>query len=260
MSRGHKLYSVEMTQTPTVPAAVAAFVSRIRREYGLTLDQVAGAARSNGASWSASSVSNIERGQASLTLPTLLYLALALGDLIGRPLTLSDLLGDAEALSLVADGRYSMKRTWVDAALKGAQVVMTDHRPIDSLDLENDTDVDESFEDEVLHKMREMGDRELTRPENHDALAQHLEESQMPPEPTRRSTTRGGAGSLAEERAAKKLGISTARLRQLAHSLWARPLEDESARRAGPGTTPQSRGRVTRVLVDEIRAFIKEEH
>lgn len=248
-----------MSEPITIPATVAAFVSRIRREHGLTLDQIAGAARSNGANWSASSVSNIERGQASLTLPTLLFLALALGDLTGRPLTLSDLLGDARAIALMADGRCSVKRTWVDAALKGGQVAMRDHQRIESLGIENDNDVDEEFEEEVLRKMRETRGREMTRVERLDQVDQLLEQSQLAPEPTRRISDRGPAGSLAEVRAAKKLGISTARLRQLAHDLWARPLEDEASRRAGPGTTPQSRGRVTRVLVDEIRESMKEE-
>ncbi|GAA4705867.1 hypothetical protein GCM10025781_26500 [Kocuria gwangalliensis] len=64
--------------------------------------------------------------------------------------------------------------------------------------------------------------------------------------------------SLAEQRAAKKLEIDPAELRHWASELWGRGLEDESARRAGPDSSPQARGRVTRLLVDEIRTAIEE--
>lgn len=242
----------------TIPAAVGAFVSKARREHGLTLDQIAHAARSYGARWSASSVSNIERGQASLTLPTLLFLALALGDLLGRPFTLSSLLGDADALALVSGDGYVANRSWVDAALGGAAVTLSPHGHADALDAETDHEVDEELEDEVLQVMREMRNRKMPHANGIDQVAQLLEESQMPPGPAKRISVNGAAGSLAEERAAKKLGISIAKLRQAALKLWTRPLDEESSRRAGPGSTPQARGRVTRLLVDEIRESIEE--
>ena len=244
-----------MSKTETIAAAVGAFVSQVRRERGLTLDQIARAARSYGASWSASSVSNIERGQASLTLPTLLLLALALGDLLEEPLTLSALLGDVEVLTLVAGGQYPVERSWVDGVLNGAEVI---RRSVDSVDAEDDEEIDEQLEAEVLRRMRETRGREATRAERADQVAHLLDQSQMPPEPAIRNPSRGDASSLAEERAAKKLGISLDRLRQLAVGLWARSLEEESSRRAGTDSTPQARGRVTRVLVDEIRGSMKE--
>lgn len=247
-----------MSEITTIPAAVGAFVSQIRREHDLTLDQIAHAARSCGASWSASSVRNIERGQASLTLPTLLLLALALGNLAGRPLTLSNLLGDAEVLSLSADDRYPVKRSWVDAALRGEKVTVSDDKGIDVVDTEGEDEWDESFEDEVLRKMSELRDREMTRAEQHGQIDQLLEQAQMPPEPTRRISNRGAAGSLAEERAAKKLGIEPLELQQQALRLWGHSLEAEALNRAGAESTPQARGRVTRVLVDEIRESMKE--
>lgn len=249
-----------MSEVKTIPAAVATFVSRVRREHGLTLDQIAGAARSYGASWSASSVSNIERGQASLTLPTLLFLALALGSLMGRPVTLSNLLGDADVLTLLRDDRHPVKRSWVDGVLNGAAVTLEREERTDAPDAESDHGIDEELEEEVLRRMRELRGREMTPAEKSGMVAQLLEQSQMPPESSGRTLNKGDAGSLAEERAAKKLGISIARLRQLALDLWARPLEEESFRRVGPGSTPQARGRVTRVLVEEIRESMKEGH
>jgi transcriptional regulator with XRE-family HTH domain len=253
-----------MNDAQSISAAVGAFVSQARREQGLTLDQVARAARSYGASWSASSVSNIERGQAALTLPVLLLLALALGELMGRPLTLSNLLGDAKVLALVTDDRYSVERSWVDSALRGAEVSLKSQESVGALDAEVEYDVDEDFEEEVLHKMREMRGQKMTPNLVYDQVAQHLEQSQIPYEAEAEAPARmsvgDDSGSLAEERAAKKLGISTAQLQNRALDLWAHPLEEESYRRAGMDSTAQARGRVTRVLVDEIRESLEGRH
>lgn len=246
-----------MNQGESIPHAVGAFVSRARSEHGLTLDQIASVARSYGAGWSASSVRNIERGQASLTLPTMLLLALALGHLTGRPLKLSDLLGDAELLALGTDSRYPVRRAWLDAALGGRPVTFDEDDTAGADDVDRG-DFDEHFEDEVLRELRKMRGREMTHAHRQGQLEQLTEQAHMPPEPKRRFTTSGAAGSLAEERAAKKLGTTGARLRQLAQDLWGRPLEDESSRRAGPGSTPQARGRITRVLVDELRESMKD--
>ncbi|MEJ1089408.1 hypothetical protein WDU99_13895 [Microbacterium sp. Mu-80] len=61
------------------------------------------------------------------------------------------------------------------------------------------------------------------------------------------------------ESSAKKLGVQPLLLQQHAVRLWGRSLETEALRRAGEGSTPQGRGRVTRILVDEIRASIEGE-
>lgn len=241
-----------MQTAVTIPQAVGTFVSNVRREYGITLDQIAHAGRSYGASWSASSVSNIERGQASLTLPSLVLLALALGDLLGRPLALSSLLGDERVIELAPGAQRPMTRSWVDAVLSGAPVVLGPAHD------DEDAEVDGELEEEVLNRMPEARSREMTDAERDGHLAQLLDQSQTPPERTGGSLARGGAGTLAEGRAAKKLGVTLARLQRLSEEAWGRSLEDEALRRAGRDSSPQARGRVTRVLVEEIRESMKE--
>lgn len=59
--------------------------------------------------------------------------------------------------------------------------------------------------------------------------------------------------SLAEQRAAAKLGISPVELQQRAIKLWGHALESEAARRAGAYSSPQTRGRITRLLVHKLR-------
>lgn len=186
--------------TTTYANAVGTFVHSFRKERGLTLDMIGQAGREFGATWSASSVRNIEQGQASLTLPALITLALALGRLSGEPLRLADLLGSAELLDAPhAEGRPVL-RTWVELVLSGHAVELADADLGHALLIETD--------------------------------------------PT---------ASLAEQRAAQKLGIPARELQQRAADLWGHPLETEALSRAGTDSTPQARGRVTRLLIDELR-------
>lgn len=213
----------------------------MRETHGLTLDQVAQAGRRYGATWSASSVRNLERGQASIPLPTLIHLALALGDLTGRPLTLSDLFGEAQAVSLDADDRIQVTRTWLDRMLAGQPLTIT---PDDIPWIAHDGDEPGSqLSVETQHTEGGIS----------DALDELIEQSQIPPEPNWAQMDSRQTPSLAEKRAAEKLNIRPAELQQRAIQLWGRPLDEESTRRSGPGSSPQARGRVTRRLMDEIR-------
>ncbi|OYO00743.1 hypothetical protein CGZ95_08965 [Enemella evansiae] len=222
-----------MLQAQTLPEAVGSFVARTRREQGLTLDQVANAARTFGAQWSASSVRNIEKGQASLTLQTLILLALALGSFLEQPLRLSDLLGDAEALRL--DGRTDLTREWFDRVLTGAEVRATPD--------------DLAWMAALNAERSERTERK--KPKRTEGAERNPSERAGKGTNERRFTQQ--AASLAEERAAHRLGIGVRQLQELALALWERSLEDESRRRAGEDSSPQARGRVTRVLVAEIR-------
>jgi len=200
---------IDATSVPSIADAVGDFLRSWRAAHGVTLAEVATEAHLFGARWSASSVSNIERGQAALTLPVLLILALTLGRLSGEPMKLSALLGDVEAVNVPFAGHPEKPalRSWIDGALSGDVVELTsaDHGNTVSLAVSP-----------------------------HDAVAA------TPP-------------TLAETRAAKRLGISTRDLRLRAYSLWGRPLEQEVADLAGGLATPQARGRVTRRLTEEIR-------
>lgn len=59
-------------------------------------------------------------------------------------------------------------------------------------------------------------------------------------------------GSLCEARAAQRLGVSTDQLRTAACQLWGRSLEEEILDRVSPMATPQHRGHVTRLLVEQL--------
>lgn len=191
---------------------VAEVVRSFRRSRGLSLDAIASAGRRYGATWSASSIGNIECGQASLTLPTLLQLALALGELSGEPLKLVDLLGPAAVAvdkpEVIPPGQ-PVPLSWVERALSGDTVELT------AADYQ-----------QAQCASGVMG---------------------IYPNPGVR------APSLVEYRAAKKLGLTAEELQQQSTRLWGRSIEEEAFDRAGSGSTPQARGRVTRLLVTELQ-------
>lgn len=62
----------------------------LRKGADKSLEDVAAAARSYGLRWSTGSVSDFESGRATPSLPTLLVVVAALGDVIGRPVSLPD--------------------------------------------------------------------------------------------------------------------------------------------------------------------------
>lgn len=193
-------------EVTTYANAVGAFVRNYRQKHGITLESIARLGRKFGTTWSLSSVQAIEGGRASITLPTLLTLALVLGRLSGKPLRLVDLLGATELLDRPRDDGRPVRLSWVDRALSGKTVELTD---------------------------ADLG-------------------------PTRAAYPYSPSFSLAEQRAAQKLGITPRDLRQQTDDLWGHPLEIEALFRSSPNSTPQARGRVTRLLVDEIKASMKE--
>jgi hypothetical protein len=154
----------------------------------------------------------------------MLHLAMTLGSLTGKRLSLIDLLGDAGAITLTQDPSSAMTREWLNRMLAGAPVEATP----DDLAWIHDVAEERAF-DEL------------------DAA------SKTPPGPR---GVRVGS-SLAEERAAVRLGVDVPTLQRLAQEAWSDTLEAEARRRAGEGSSPQARGRVTRVLIDEIRARLE---
>lgn len=243
------LYRENMKEAESFPAAVGAYIANTRAVLGLTLDQIAQAARLYGANWSPSSVRNLERGQASLTLPTLIVLALALGRVQGRPISVLELCSTAENLVLTeGDAGIVVSREWLEAVL-GNETVTYDLQLSADFDTHEEPAESPHTRAKRLEQQRNMylvNGRDVPK-ELSDELFRALDDARKtPPEPV----------TLAEKRAADKLSITPLELQRYALRLWGRALEAESAFRAGDGSSPQARGRITRVLVDEIRKVV----
>lgn len=239
----------------TYARTVGRFVAHYRKKHSLTLDMVASAGRGFGATWNTASIRNIEMGKFSPTIQNLLLLALALGHLSGTALRLDDLLGDAEAFdtpTLGPDGRAS--REWVKGALSGSPI--EGERPASaaaghqtrSPAHENVAILKQSYDNLV-----ELGASEASIAEARELLfGARVDASQEPPELD--PEPEPGPPTLAEERAAKRLGISVRELQAVAFELWGQGLDAEALERAGDGSSPQRRGIETRRLLAEVRA------
>lgn len=64
--------------------------------------------------------------------------------------------------------------------------------------------------------------------------------------------------TLAETRLANRSGVDSEALHEACMNLYGHSLDEEAAKRAGEGTTPQKRGRVTRVLAGEILDYMRK--
>lgn len=64
--------------------------------------------------------------------------------------------------------------------------------------------------------------------------------------------------TLAETRLAKRNGVDAEALHEACMNLYGHSLDEEAAKRAGEGATPQKRGRVTRVLAGEILDYMRK--
>lgn len=238
-----------MSQAVTFAQAIGEFLSEFRDEYNLTLDQVARTARKYGASWSASSVRNIELGKATTSLPNLICLALALGELSDRELTLSDLLGEAREIDGPSFlGIHPVRRGAIDRILGDTPVVLDASDDFVGTDIMLDGVIDLLQSPSVSQSLSQL---KSDMPAGY-RVGGHPAFKDSPP-------------SLAEERAAAKLGIRPAALRTWAHHLWGISLEEEASRRAevraqesGRAVTAQARGAMTRELLTEIQQAWEE--
>lgn len=238
--------------------AVGDYLKTCRAEHGLTLDQVARAGRMFGARWNASSVKAIEVGRASTTIQTLLVLALAIGELTGQPVRLAELFSTGSDFSPPSFGaRAPISREWLAEVLAGSPVQVT--RDIDWRDeLRHEYTpwseasarilLNEELDRQVLENMgRPPSDAEK------DAHFDALLDEYRDPERVSEASDRQVRPSLPVARAAKKLGIGPIEVERWAQKLWAKAYERESRDRAGDTSSPQARGRVNRILVEEIR-------
>lgn len=231
------LYLVKMNSV-TMPNAVGSFLASFRKEHDLTLEQIARTARDFGASWSASSVRNIENGKAVTSLPNLLSLGLALNELTNSALTLSDLIGDATAIDGPTSLGLPVKRKWVDDVLRGAVI---------SVEYTGDVE----------------GGVEMVQ----EIVTRGLESTKDVPPKMKSGTLKDLArreSSLAEQRAAQRLKVDVIALKAWAHEIFGQTLEDEAAERAaartkatGKPVTAQTRGAMTRQIIEEIRGAIE---
>lgn len=192
------------------------------RQAGATLEEVAVKARENGlTTWVGSTVSSLERGRVSPTVPTLYMLARTYTDLVGKPITIADLCAYAGPIRL--SEHLTIHGESLAAALRG--------RPADG-------------------DIGDAGTEAWRRAQAQHVIAEHGSRAGVSITELSRAIASAG---LAEQRAAKDLGVDVERLALLALSRWGRTWSAERDDRAGEGANAQRRGQVARSMKDELR-------
>lgn len=204
--------------------AVGDFLKRYRVTHNLTLDDVATASRRYGSGWIAASVRNIEKGGGKAdSLPTLLVLMSALNDLhkdveddcYMTPVRLSDLIDSGDDMMRL-NNDFEAPGWVVLGMIRGDCETLGEFLTADD-DMGGDSG---------------EGDGDLTK-----FFLEHV--------PT-----------AAERRAAWRCGYEDAEVFSLvAFAMYGRTYDAEVRARAGEDSTPQKRGRVARVLDDEIQGW-----
>lgn len=197
---------------------------------GVTLEDVSKSSSELGANWNIARVSNLENGRTTPTIQTLLTMVYALNNADkGESIRPLDLL-EADPESIIQFGEIRLKGELFNQLVGGE---------LYSLRFNDLVDGEEIF-DEMISKA--MGS--LTKYGNNfksgDARKARKEYS------------------LADQRAAKKLGLSKSEFIGACLSLWGQLLSQKSEQEAGLESSAQKRGRTTRNLIKELEQFIAE--
>lgn len=244
------LYTVRMAKrSVTLPQVIGDNVKRIRGNH--TLEELANAGRSYGATWSSGSLSAIERGDFKETIETITLLTLALGQLkqnelnhgdlntddfsedflrstIGGGITIRDLLATDQVITL--GGHPALTPDSLIDFLGGGSIYDLRGSPaFSSWEMQQ---LMQAYEEQkVLFKS-------LKFPKYHLEFLVKIETF--------------GAITETERRLATKSQIDPWELRAWSVHLWGNSIEHQRNEVAGRDATPQKKGRVTRELLNEI--------
>lgn len=209
-----------MTEHRTLAEVVGENSRRLRTNHGATLDQVATTARLYGVKWSTARVVELERGRLPISAPLLFLLPQVLGDAIDHRVSIAELLA----------GDY-----WIE--------------------LNEET----AIHSEILRKAT-VGEKLDWAHEDYEGGAEEVRSilSGMIGALTQNLPPAGTRATLAEVRAAKKIGISVEELQDVALYLWGEPLGHVIRQGVDRDASPQARGHVTRALVAELQSRLPD--
>ncbi len=230
--------SAVMTQSepPGLREVIGRNAKRIRHAKGLTLDQVAQAARSSGVRWTGTTVADIEGGRRAPSLEATLVLAGSLG-VDGAPIRLAELFAGAD------DERFSV--------LASATLPLSDARRAAEGEPVELHPISPARAQEINVSLRTWA-RKVSRASD-DARVE-LEDL------TLAGVARWEAAvTFEDERAARKLGVEPMAVSAASRGLWGRDLATERDARAGMNSSAQARGHVTRALLAELRKHLDED-
>lgn len=226
----NRVHQYEYADRRTIPQVVGVNLRTIRHQYGLTLNDVSKALRSFGFNWSTGRLGDIEAGRGSATVQMVLGLSMALSEACEEPISPLQLLRSEAPVSL--DGKWlAVKGEVFERLLSGQQHSV---RP--------GTDTPGPNEGEVLERFDALLSRDEKAPETADAGA---------------SAVLSADWDLADSRAAKRLNMRDEDFQRLCVDTWGHLLSVEVRQRADHGASPQKKGRITRQLLEELKAGVE---
>ncbi len=219
------------------------WLSDYRHDHGLTLSDIADAARKYGANWRAANIARMEDGGNSIdALPTLLILFATLNDLAGDDLKLSTPFAHEvqSAQEGMVDGYLSINDDYL-ADLYDIYLSLKDY-PV-KLSRVDALTVAGGGEEQPQYRFSGY---------DHGTPVFEAIGTHYPPT----SAERRLANRLVKEH--QELAINDFAVAAICDVLYGHSLDEEAAKRAGEGATPQKRGRVTRVLAGEILDYMRK--
>jgi transcriptional regulator with XRE-family HTH domain len=212
----------------SVSEVIGAEARALRLDAGVTLEQMARAAARYGLPWTSGRVGDFEAGRTAPSLPTLVAATLALGDAIGRPVSLAELVAGKGQVQI--NKKLSLARKDLQAMLSGKSVgsLLPTPQEMDSIARGvMNTHIS------TAHWPKRL--RAITRDLRWDVLRDFSE---------------------SDERMCKNIGVDAFVGAAAMAALWRRTFTAERDHRAGPDANAQRRGQISRQLKADLQEVI----
>jgi transcriptional regulator with XRE-family HTH domain len=205
----------------TVAKVIGANARKLRLDAGVTLDQFALAARSYGLPWSTGRVGDFESGRVLPNLETLYAVAAALGQAIGQPVTLAELLASTGPVAI--NDKLSVGPAALADAVSGQPVA------------------------------GETGALGVT-------MGKGFDTKQIAAGISRQALVRAvlAGFSEADARMCRNIGVTPERGAAAMAKLWRRTFSAERDHRAEPDANAQRRGQISRQLKAELQKAVSK--
>jgi transcriptional regulator with XRE-family HTH domain len=203
----------------------------LRLDAGVTLEQMARSAQRYGLPWTSGRVGDFESGRTAPSLPTLVAAAAALGEAIGRPVSLAELVTGEGQVHI--NDKLSLDTSALRVALSGGSVNAQIIRHIPA------------------QEMYEMGQLLTSQTRFHWPNRLRAVNPDLRQEVLRDFNE-------SDARMCKNIGVDQVLGAAAMAALWRRTFTAERDHRAGPGAKAQRRGQISRQLKADLQEVIDD--
>jgi transcriptional regulator with XRE-family HTH domain len=215
----------------SVAEVIGAGARALRLDADVTLEQMARAARIYGLPWTSGRVGDFESGRTAPSLPTLIAAAAALGEAIGRPVSLAELVTGEGQVNI--NYNLSLDKSALQAALSGGSV-NAHAKPLTVVTILTRA-LDAITEVSTAHWPKRL---RAVKPDLRQEVLRDFNES--------------------DARMCKNIGVDHVLGAAAMAALWRRTFTAERDHRAGPDANAQRRGQISRQLKAALQEVIND--